>query len=65
MLIPIRCFTCGKPIGQHWEEYNERLEKGEDTKKVMDSLGLERYCCRSVFLGNVDVVDAAGEFKRA
>ena len=44
MQIPIRCFTCGKPIAQYWDEYNKRVNAGEDPKKIMDDLGLERYC---------------------
>lgn len=64
MIIPVRCFSCGKPIGHLWEEYNEKVKKDEDRKKVMDSLGLERYCCRSVFLGHVDLVDISAKFKK-
>lgn len=64
MLIPIRCISCGKPIAHLWEEYCDRLAKGEDRKKVLDSLGLERYCCRAIFLGHVDLVDDAAQFKK-
>jgi len=64
MQIPIRCFSCGKPIAQEWEAYQERVKKGDDRKKVMDELGLERYCCRAIFLGNVDLIDTAARFKK-
>ncbi|MFC1768189.1 DNA-directed RNA polymerase subunit N [Nanoarchaeota archaeon] len=64
MIIPIRCWSCGKPIAQLWEEYKERVEKGEQKKKVMDELGLERYCCRSMFLGNVELIETAAAFKK-
>ncbi|HJN56988.1 MAG: DNA-directed RNA polymerase subunit N [Candidatus Woesearchaeota archaeon] len=64
MLIPIRCWSCGKPIGQNWESYLEKLEKGEDKKKALDELGLERYCCRAIFLGHVDLIDTAAQFKK-
>ncbi|MFP4112554.1 MAG: DNA-directed RNA polymerase subunit N [Candidatus Woesearchaeota archaeon] len=64
MQIPIRCFSCGKPIAQHWEEYKERTTKGEEPKKVMDDLGLKRYCCRSAFVSNVDLIDVASKFKK-
>ena len=64
MLIPIRCFTCGKPIAHMWEDYKEQVSKGEDVGKVMNKLGLDRYCCRGVFLGTVELIDLAGEFKR-
>jgi DNA-directed RNA polymerase subunit N len=64
MIIPIRCFSCGKPVGHLWEEYKEKVDKGEDPQKVMDNLGLERYCCRGLFLGNVELIDIAGEFRK-
>lgn len=63
MIIPVRCFTCGKPIGHLWEKYLEKL-KTEDRKKVMDDLGLERMCCRAIFLGHVDLIDTAARFKK-
>ncbi len=64
MIIPIRCMTCGKPVGHLWEEYKKRVDKGEDPKKVLDSLGLERYCCRSLFLTHVDMIDKVGQFRK-
>ncbi len=57
MIIPVRCFTCGKVIGQLYDEYNLRVQGGEDAKKVLDELGLERYCCRRMFLTHVDLID--------
>ncbi|MBI4149044.1 DNA-directed RNA polymerase subunit N [Candidatus Woesearchaeota archaeon] len=64
MIIPIRCFSCGKPIAQQYQEYVDRTAKGEERKKVLDDLGLERYCCRAVFMGHVDLIDTAGRFKK-
>ncbi len=64
MIIPIRCVSCAKPIGHLYEEYLERLERGENKKKVMDELGLKRYCCRSMFLGHVDLIDTVAQFKK-
>ena len=52
MIIPIRCFSCGKPVAHLWEEFKERVAKGEDRKKIMDEQGLERYCCRVLFMGH-------------
>jgi len=65
MIIPIRCFACGKPIGHLWEEYCERVKKGEDSKKVMDELGLDRYCCRAQFMGHVDLIDTVARFQKS
>ena len=64
MIIPIRCFSCGKPVAHLHEEYKERLEKGEDSKEVLDDLGIERYCCRALFVGHVDLIDTAAQFKK-
>ena len=65
MIIPIRCFACGKPVGHLWEQYKERIAKGENSKKILDEMGLDRYCCRALFLGHVDLTDIAAEFKKA
>ncbi|HTY44355.1 MAG TPA: DNA-directed RNA polymerase subunit N [Patescibacteria group bacterium] len=65
MIIPVRCFSCGKPIGQLWEEYKKRVANGEKSGKVLDELGLERYCCRAVFLGQTDLIELVGKFKKA
>lgn len=65
MIIPIRCWSCGKPIAHLWEKFQEKTEKGENTKQVLDELGLERYCCRSMMLGHVELIDIVGRFKKA
>ena len=64
MMIPIRCWSCGKPIAQLWEEFVKRRERGENIKEILDDLGLERYCCRSMFLGHVDLIDTVAQFKK-
>ncbi|MBL7148004.1 MAG: DNA-directed RNA polymerase subunit N [Nanoarchaeota archaeon] len=64
MIIPIRCFSCNKPIAHLWKKYVERTKAGEHPKKVMDDLGLERYCCRALFLGHVDLVEDISQFKK-
>ncbi|MCX6694788.1 MAG: DNA-directed RNA polymerase subunit N [Candidatus Altiarchaeota archaeon] len=58
-MIPVRCFTCGKPVAQDWEEYVERTGKGESPKAVLDSLGYGRYCCRRMFLTHSEIIDEA------
>lgn len=63
MIIPVRCFTCGKVVGHLWEEFRKRIDAGEDGKKVLDELGLKRYCCRQLFLGHVDLLKEIDQFK--
>ncbi len=64
MIIPIRCFSCNKPVAQLWEEFTTKTERGEQPKKVMDDLGLERYCCRTLFLSQIELIDVASKFKK-
>ena len=64
MIIPIRCISCGKPIAHLWQEFKERTAKGEDAKKILDELGVERFCCRSIFLGQVDNLELINKFKK-
>ncbi len=58
MMIPVRCFTCGSLIADKWEEYNRRVNvEHEDPAKVLDDLGFKRYCCRGMFISNVELID--------
>lgn len=65
MIIPVRCFSCGKPIAHLWEEYKKRIAEGENSKKILDELGLERYCCRAMLLGHTDLIELVAKFKKA
>ena len=56
-MIPVRCFTCGRVIGHLWETYARRVAAGEDPGKVLDDLGVRRYCCRRMLLSHVDLID--------
>ena len=73
MIIPVRCFTCGKVLGDKWNFYKKEISKTntedsvlnvnsktlQKTKegKALDSIGLKRYCCRRMMLSHVDLID--------
>ena len=57
MIIPVRCFTCGKVVGSAFEKFKERVEKGEDPEEVLNDLGVERYCCRRMLVSHIDLID--------
>ncbi len=61
-MIPVRCFTCGKVISSVWDEYKKRTES-EDPMKVLDDLGIERYCCRRMLLTHVELVDLLAPYQ--
>ena len=56
MLIPVRCITCGKLIADKFEDYQNKIKAGEDPTKTLDSLGIERYCCRRMLLTTVETI---------
>ena len=60
----MRCMSCGKPVAHLWDEYKDRTSKGEKAKKVMDDLKLERFCCRGLFMGHIDLLDTVARFKK-
>ncbi|MBQ7621652.1 MAG: DNA-directed RNA polymerase subunit N [Candidatus Methanomethylophilaceae archaeon] len=56
MIIPVRCFTCGKVVGSAYPEYAKRVQAGENPKDVLDDLGFERYCCRRMIVSHADLI---------
>jgi DNA-directed RNA polymerase subunit N len=64
MMVPIRCFSCGKQLAQAYEEFKKRVDKGEKPEKVLDDLGVTRYCCRRMLFAQVDLIDEISKFKR-
>lgn len=65
MIIPVRCFSCGKPIGQLWEQFKKEVAEGKPAKVVLDELELERFCCRAVFLGQEDLIELVSRYKKS
>ncbi len=64
MLIPIRCYTCGKPIGQLYETVLAESKGRTNAKAVLDRLGVDRPCCRAALISSVDLQKQVGVFKR-
>jgi len=62
MIIPVRCFSCGKLVGDKWEDFAKKIKDGEDPKVVLDSLGITRYCCRRMLLSHVEIIDEILKF---
>lgn len=65
MLIPVRCLTCGKLVADKFEDYQNKIKVGEDPSKTLDSLGVERYCCRRMFLTTVETIQQVIPFYEA
>ncbi len=56
-ILPVRCYTCGKVIGNKWEPYQNMLKEGINTKDALDQLLLKKMCCRRMIMGHVDLID--------
>ncbi len=65
MIIPVRCFTCGKLVADKYGEFVSRIKNGEEPGKVLDSLGLKRYCCRRMLISSMDVIDQLMPYNEA
>lgn len=58
MIIPVRCFTCLKPIANNWDKYSEITENNTTKRKeALDQLGYDRTCCRRMFMTHVEIID--------
>ena len=65
MLIPVRCFTCGNMVADKYDDYQAKLKAGEDPEKVLDAVGVERYCCRRMLLTSVETIQQVIPFYEA
>lgn len=63
MIIPVRCISCGKPVSGLWETFKARAASGEEPKKILDDLGLDRYCCRTLFLTHKDILSKVARYR--
>ncbi len=59
----MRCFSCGKPVADHYEEFVKRVQKKEDPEKVLDNLGISRYCCRRTLFAHVELIDLVMKYQ--
>ena len=62
MEFPVRCFTCGSVIGHLYEQYKGAKDKKPDV--ILDEMGVERYCCRRMFISHVDIVQSVLRYPR-
>jgi len=63
--MPVRCFTCGNLVADKFEEYQNRAKSGEEPAKILDSLGIDRYCCRRMMLTTVETIQQILPFYEA
>lgn len=56
MIIPVKCFTCNCLLGSKYIKYLELKDK-MSAKEIFKLLKVRRYCCKTVMLTHVDMID--------
>ncbi len=66
MMIPVRCFSCGRVIASDYQKFNQKIKEirsdgreptPQEISAIMGDLGLKRYCCRRMVLSHTDLID--------
>jgi DNA-directed RNA polymerase subunit N (RpoN/RPB10) len=63
MIIPVRCFTCGRVVGSAYDVYQKALASGKKGKEALDATGLVRFCCRRMLVSHVDLIKEAAPYE--
>ena len=62
MIIPVRCFTCGKVTGNKYNQYKELLAAGMQFENIMKEIGMTRMCCKRIFHTHVDCAEEFSKY---
>lgn len=62
MIIPVRCFTCGKVIAQKYNEFKQLEASGMSPDNIYKQIGISKICCKRMFACHVDVADHAAVY---
>lgn len=57
---PIRCFTCGKVLGNKWEIIEKLKSDGMKMSDIYEKLNISRYCCKKMVMtsySNDNIID--------
>ncbi len=67
MIIPVRCFSCGRVIASDYISFQNRISliretegrepTSEEISQILDELGVKRYCCRRMIISHIDLID--------
>ena len=55
-MFPVRCYTCNTVLAHLHAPYDARLREGRSAREALAEAGVERMCCRRMFLGFVDLM---------
>jgi DNA-directed RNA polymerase subunit N len=57
-MIPVRCYTCGKVIGNKWVRYERMIAEPApvDREAIFETLAVTRWCCKRMLMCHVSFV---------
>ena len=63
-MLPVRCFSCNKVIGHLDDAFYQyrKDDKEKDLVPFFEKFNIRKYCCRKIFLTNVDIYEYCAEF---
>ncbi len=64
MIVPIRCFSCGKEISSKYERFKAMKKEGKPIGEIWNALGVTRVCCKRMLTAHADVIDELLDFPR-
>lgn len=50
-MLPVRCFTCNKVLGQ----FSDFIEQNKIDVSFFEKYNIDRYCCKKILLTSVDI----------
>lgn len=57
MIIPVRCYSCGKTMAHLYEPYRKLLDEDYTEAEALQAVGAVRYCCRRMLLSHIDLIE--------
>lgn len=61
-MLPVRCFSCNKVLGHLDHVFKEYRQKNDDLAPFFETYSIRKYCCRKIFLTNVNIYDFCADF---
>ena len=62
-MFPIRCYTSNAALAQLHPRYRDAVHReGRSEADALRALGVERMCCRRMFLGYVELTEDQARF---
>lgn len=57
MLFPVRCFSCNACLPS--DSYEHMRKQGLESKQALNSLGVERMCCRRMMMSHPHALEGS------